>query len=65
MSSVEVAEKVFQLLMFFAPQILEGGTHEILWGICKSTSVLTYWLRSHSWSLIYADEIKTNNRLQR
>ena len=42
MLSAEVAEKVVQNLMFFLrPKFL--GPPKFLWGICKSTPILTYW----------------------
>ena len=42
MSSAEVARKVVQNLLFLRPKF-GGGQPEIFGGICKSTSLATYW----------------------
>jgi len=48
--------------MFFAPSpIFVVVVHEILWGICKSTPLATFWqslVEIPGRSIIYADEIK-------
>jgi len=42
-SSAEVARKVVKNWMFFLRSKFEGKGLKIFGGICKSTSLLTYW----------------------
>ena len=64
MSSVEVAKKLVQILMFLRPKfgdrapIFLGGGAFVNRQNFRPTGQA--WLRSHGWSFIYADEFKNS-----